>query len=565
MQKVDIRFNTQRHQCAIQKSTTASDVITLAVQIFNTHFRADAAVLKESYRSDGLRLERRLRLYELVTPVLNSWDRDTQNELVLEASDSPRHDMDLLARGAPQDRPKPTSIHMYHSFLRGRWSKYWVTLQSSGQIVLTTSKPEAGRSLKTYKDIAHMSDFDIYTMSEKEAKKVKPKRRFCCVVKSQQRQTLFDRSQEKFCHFFSTGRAEDHQEWMDACQSWRSWYLSQQKDDEPSSAVAVPHSRAYKDGVHGQIDYAKSWSRHQPTTYKPLALNTSFGRNEDRYDSDADRRSRKNSREFFDEPYDSDYRSPISPHDQTQMRQIPFHLRHGSQPKQMMSAPLPQEPFHQGGLLGRSYSQRQKVLHENAPRTAGNADFGAGAFTGGLLAQTANGHISGHANGGGLINGAGGGRSNSLANGNGNGNGARSNSLVNGNGNGYTSRPSTSQHNSAHNTPRTYAADSRRPSFANSRPGTAGSGKSGGNGSFGSSIPPVPDIPLLPPGRQPLVDMTPEFKEAPQWRSEGKGRGVRVPEGVPLVDAAGSRWEKDAKEYHPQEFRRTNTLKGGYR
>jgi hypothetical protein len=37
---------------------------------------------------------------------------------------------------------------------------------------------------------------------------------------------------------------------------------------------------------------------------------------------------------------------------------------------------------------------------------------------------------------------------------------------------------------------------------------------------------------------KPLVDLTPQFKEAPQWSREGKGHGVAPPKGVPLVEVA---------------------------
>ena len=169
-------------------------MIIMAVQIFNTHFKADAAVLKESYHSDALRLERRLRFYELVTPVMNSWDRDTQNELVLEASDSPRHDMDLLAGGAPQEQPKPTSVHVYHaSHTKGRWYKHWITLQTSGQIIMSSSKPEPGRNAKAEK-LAHMLDADIYMLTTDQQKGFKQKRKFCSVIKSQTPQTRFEES-----------------------------------------------------------------------------------------------------------------------------------------------------------------------------------------------------------------------------------------------------------------------------------------------------------------------------------------------------------------------------------
>ena len=304
---------------------------------------------------------------------MNSWDRDTQNELVLEASDSPRHDMDLLAGGAPQEQPKPTSVHVYHaSHSKGRWYKHWITLQTSGQIIMSSSKPEPGRNAKAEK-LAHMLDADIYMLTTDQQKGFKQKRKFCSVIKSQTPQTRFEESPDKFVHFFSTGNAQCHQEWMDACQSWRSWHLNHgKKDDTPSAAMNVPHSKAYNNGVYGQIDYAKNSSLLHQGSYKQLALNTSFA--ETRYDSD---NARKNSQDFFEEQYDSDYRSPISPHNQS--RQIPFHLRHGNQgPTTISAASLPQEPFHQGGLLGRSYSQRQKVMQENAPRVLGNADFMTG-------------------------------------------------------------------------------------------------------------------------------------------------------------------------------------------
>lgn len=56
-----------------------------------------------------------------------------------------------------------------------------------------------------------------------------------------------------------------------------------------------------------------------------------------------------------------------------------------------------------------------------------------------------------------------------------------------------------------------------------------GSGNANGNGNNGK-IPPLP-----------LVDLTPKVLEAKQWSKEGKGRGVKAPEGMPLVEIARSR------------------------
>lgn len=60
-----------------------------------------------------------------------------------------------------------------------------------------------------------------------------------------------------------------------------------------------------------------------------------------------------------------------------------------------------------------------------------------------------------------------------------------------------------------------------------SRAGTVGGGMSP------ADAPPVPGIPA------PLLDFKTGFVEAPQWRGEGRGRGVEAPRGVPLVDVAG--------------------------
>lgn len=452
-------------------------------------------------------------------PVLNSWDRDTQNELILEASDSPKNDTDLLSRGAPQVQPKAISMHMYHSFKKGRWIKSWITLSSDGQVYLSKQKPNAGRTTEV-RGIGHMSDFDIYTMKKNDVEELRPKRKHVCVIKSQQKQILFEGHQENFVHFFSTSHPTDYQEWVDACQEWRSWYLSKPPkfvEINPLHNIAMPGKKTstfdeyYKDtNLEGE---SSGWQLKGPAKRKTARL------------AGGDLQPSMNRHTASMDGDDSDYCSPISPRQTS--RQIPFHLRHGSQsqPRPIPStAPIPQETFSQGGLLGRSYSQRYQYTSGD-PRL-GNSDFMAEAFTGGLLADP-------------KYNGL-----HSVS-----GSYAPQNALANG---GYTSRPSTSHNNSVHNTPKTYAADSmRRPSLAHSRPGS----RPGTSGSGAGGVPPVPDLPWLDSTIKPLVDFKPQFQEAPQWRSEGKGHGVKAKEGVPLVDLAGSKFA-DGKKYNPEEFRR---------
>lgn len=509
-----------RKAFVIEKTTTTQDVLHSATQVFRTRFNIDAAVLKESYKANSLKLERRLRMYEKLMPVLNSWDRDTQNELILEASDSPKNDTDLLSRGAPQVQPKAISMHMYHSFKKGRWIKSWTTLSSDGQVYLSKHKPDAGRTTEV-RGIGHMSDFDIYTMKKNDIEELRPKRKHVCVIKSQQKQILFEGHQENFVHFFSTSHPTDYQEWVDACQEWRSWYLSKPPKVlgiNPLHTIAMPGKKTYTFDEYYKgtnlEDESSDWQPKGPVQRTPARL----APDQKRYDSGNE------YRESMDDP---DYRSPVSPRQTS--RQIPFHLRHGSQsqPRPIPStAPIPQETFSQGGLLGRSYSQRHQYTSGD-PRL-GNPDFMGTAFTGGLLADLKYNGL--HSPGGSY---------------------APHNPLANG---AYTSRPSTSHNNSAHNTPKTYAADSmRRPSLAHSRPGSRPG--TSGSGAGGGGVPPVPELPWLDPTVKPLVDFTPQFQEAPQWRSEGKGHGVKAKEGVPLVDLAGSKYV-DGKKYNPEEFRR---------
>ena len=274
-----------------------------------------------------------------------------------------------------------------------------------------------------------------------------------------------------------------------------------------------------------------------------------------------------------------------------------------------------QEVFSQGGLLGRSYSQRKHSLKD---KKEGNPDFHAGAFIGGGLVNQIASPIVGQGMaslGTGQHGIVGAGEVGRAARG----------GLVNDAGvvweGAKARRPTTSGGNSAHNSPynspvdvrpamdasrpRNHSnqspymspidnlppsnnanpwarpsmdhggddysrrqsmagrpgnvGDGRRPSLAYSRPGTANVSRSNSRpgtrpGTGNSNIPPVPDFSLLL--NKPLVDMTPKFKEAPQWSREGKGRGVRAPEGTKLVDVAGNNWEPENKPFDPSEFRR---------
>ena len=152
-------------------TTTAQELIYSATNILSGSVTPDSAILRESYASAGL--ERRIRRYEHVRDIMNSWDRDTQNALVLSASDSPRHDTDLWPHSAPRRRPDQFSAQLQHSHKPGRWMKSYITLLPSGQLY-AHRKSGAKLSDKDAVALCHISDFDVYVPVAAQLRKLAP-------------------------------------------------------------------------------------------------------------------------------------------------------------------------------------------------------------------------------------------------------------------------------------------------------------------------------------------------------------------------------------------------------
>jgi hypothetical protein len=73
--------------------------------------------------------------------------------------------------------------------------------------------------------ICHMSDFDIYIPTQRQlSKRIKPPKKWCFAVKSQQKSAIF-LSTANFVHFFATNDKKLAAAWYSAVQGWRSWYL----------------------------------------------------------------------------------------------------------------------------------------------------------------------------------------------------------------------------------------------------------------------------------------------------------------------------------------------------
>jgi hypothetical protein len=324
------------------------------------------AVLLESYTQLGL--ERRIRRYEHVRDIMNSWDRDTQNALILQNSDTPKFDLDLEASSVPKEAPAAVTVHMYHSQKPGKWNKRYITLLSSGQIFMS-KKTGAKSSEKDSVSLCHLSDFDIYSLTPQQIRKsLKPPKKHSYAIKSQQKTTMFLNT-ENFVHFFSTDDIALSEKWYTAVQKWRSWYLvnkmGEGKKENKGKKVAELSAEVRRPGTKGGPTHTVKVSVDEnPYTigsFTPLMNLDRFGSPDDNYDSEEENRP----------------------------RQIPFHLRNSVSlsplpskreskrhppPVSYRLPPEAEDEFSSSGLLGRTYSQRQRIQKEKD--AAGNQQAG---------------------------------------------------------------------------------------------------------------------------------------------------------------------------------------------
>ncbi|EPE33804.1 Ubiquitin-like protein [Glarea lozoyensis ATCC 20868] len=347
--RVLIRCKQSSINLPVTPETTPVDLIYSAANIMTQNIIPSSAIILESYKQLGL--ERRIRRYEHIRDVMNSWDRDTQNSLTIANSENPQFDKDLKAEFAPKEAPNATTVYMYHSQKPGKWNKRYITLLPSGQIHMSKKTPEKS-SDKDILSLCHLSDFDIYSSTPSQTRKVlKPPKKFCYAIKSQEKTTMF-LSTENFVHYFSTDDETLSNKWYDAVQGWRSWYLTSRMDIKKKKKIVQTKQISRTHAVKVSVDE----DPYTIGTFAPLL-------DMDRFDDS------KPNRESLDRDYASDGGS--------QPRQVPFHLRNSvslsplpsrtaskRHPPNSYRAPPGEEEFSSGGLLGRTYSQRQKAQKE---------------------------------------------------------------------------------------------------------------------------------------------------------------------------------------------------------
>ncbi|RDW92838.1 uncharacterized protein DSM5745_00160 [Aspergillus mulundensis] len=333
--RVLVQYKKECLKLSVSPSTSAYDLLVSASRKVS-EIDPPRFILMESFTAQGL--ERPLRQYECIRDVMNSWAHDTENTLIIVPAPSV-YALDFLAApNVPTNPPMDATFHIYYSQKPRKWDKRYLTIRSDGQIVL--SKKEM---TKEQTNVCHLSDFDIYSPTPGFlSQKVKPPKKICYAIKSQQKASMF-LTTENFIHFFATNDKSIADGWYRAVQTWRSWYLvnklgAGQAEDEPVP-VEPAQIRSFKP-LLASIDTS---IEEESSTERPQARQTSARRG--------------SSREHGPPP-----------------SSFPKSLAAVPDPEPATTQSPEESPFSAGGLLGRTYTLRQKAMKEREDREKREAE-----------------------------------------------------------------------------------------------------------------------------------------------------------------------------------------------
>lgn len=365
----------------VTPSTTSVDIIRSASVCMAERIDPKSAVLIESFGSVGI--QRPLRRYEHVRDVMNSWDSDRQNNLILVDPGTGSSEAELSVAGAPKSKPQDQSWFFSFSQKVGKWDKRYITLRSDGQITVQKDPDKS----KDATNVCHLSDFDIYTPTqEKVRRKIKPPKKICFAIKSQQKTSVFE-STHNFVHFFSTNDRQTADDFYATVQGWRSWYLVHvmgegRKPKSPEITGPLLEKEVGASNVHRAGNSMDSG--YQLGTFKPLidvdqfdrpstnnrvdqaptATSGGFTKSSNQFDTTVSP-ERRTSRRRQNPPASIGNRAVLG--DDEPLVKL---TRQSSTDKRRSSLDQKEE-FLATGLLGRGYSHRQK---DHGPRESQKAN-----------------------------------------------------------------------------------------------------------------------------------------------------------------------------------------------
>ncbi|KAJ5851474.1 uncharacterized protein N7529_010859 [Penicillium soppii] len=353
--QASVKYKDATANLTITPSTQVRDLLLDAAAHLSRDIDADRFILMESFSQVGL--ERPLRRYEHIREVMNSWSHDSENRFIIIPPSSVEALAQLDAAHAPAEQPPLVTVHIYHSQHPRKWDKRYVTLRADGQV--TVSKKEGS---KEQTNICHLSDFDIYFPSAKALNKdVKPPKKLCFAIKSQQKSSMF-LSTENFLHFFSTNDKAIADKWYRSVQKWRSWYLVNKLGACQKSEAEAPLKRS---GTKRSSNQPRSL-HHDVPLLDQMSSNDSPKRasiDQQRPTSSKDPVTRKKTQRGHAPPPSSYPRALAVNTDIDGPFTDKEALVSGISPAEVEAS-----TFSPSGLLGRTYTQRQTAMRERDDR-----------------------------------------------------------------------------------------------------------------------------------------------------------------------------------------------------
>ncbi|KAL9045830.1 MAG: hypothetical protein Q9214_001194 [Letrouitia sp. 1 TL-2023] len=366
---VMVKFEKSFIQVPVTPSTTPVDVVRSVSEQTGIPIRSNASVVLEAFKQLGL--ERPLRRYEHVRDVLNSWDNDSQNSLVIESSVTGEIDDDLDVIHVSKQQPDESTFYLYHSQRPGHWDKRWISVRSDGQMQM--AKSTGGET----SNICHLSDFDIYIPTHRQlAKKIRPPKKICFAVKSQQKSSIF-MSTANFVHFFSSSDKKMANSLYKAVQGWRSWYLvnimGEGQAANKSSSGRAQIGQIEEATAKSRLNERNSSGHTRETSSKTKATSLPKIRTNQEHEHPKTRISPERR-------IATGEGVPISrnQHEGGSVASVPMASPRPKHPSLDLDATArdhrqgpgkptqktPPEPFAAAGLLGRTYSQRKRAQQE---------------------------------------------------------------------------------------------------------------------------------------------------------------------------------------------------------
>ena len=337
-------------QFPVDLDTTAADLLQSAANCFSEQVDPKTFVVVESFGKVGI--QRPLRRFEHIRDIMNSWDDDVQNSLIVMPAIDTGADPALLhvSRALPP-KQENQNFSLFYSQKVGKWDRRFITLRPDGQIV---AKKSFNGSERDAVNVCHLSDFDIYTPTIRQvSKKLRPPKTLCFAVKSQQKSSMFE-SAIDFVHFFSTSDKQLAIDFYMAVQGWRSWYLVDAKGDgakrTTNESTSLARGQSTKQTAHARnASNMTSDSRHHIGAFKPLIAELPAFDTEAPMPQQGSLPTRRASTQrSASKPQASAESGPLINHAQTRA-----------------SLDSARTPFVPTSLLGRTYSQRQ-------PRNSGD-------------------------------------------------------------------------------------------------------------------------------------------------------------------------------------------------